>query len=129
MTNVVGNSTSLPSLEMKSRLLNRVRCPIKSDLLHSFCPPSSPQIFMSLLDFVYVLESESEGIQMHKGGEFSGEFPVGPSCQHHSTHPRASCLWMENTLLLALQETKEKLVLSCWRRCSSIPDLSASSVL
>lgn len=126
MTNVVGNSTSLRSLEMKSHLLNPVQCPIKSGLLRSFCAPSSLLIFMSLLDFVTVLESESEGIGVHRSRVFSGEFPVGPASQHHSTHSRLSCLGMGNTLLL---ETKEKVVLSCWRECSSIPDLPASSVV
>lgn len=53
-------------------------------------------------------------------GEFGGEFPLGPACQHFSTHPCASLLWMGNILLLALQgkKKKEKVVLSYWRGCT-----------
>lgn len=94
MTNVVGNSTSLHSLELKSGLLNPVQCPTyiwsSSFILSSFLA----SVCMTLLPLVNVLESESEGIGVHKGREFAGEFPVDPSCQQHSTYPCASsCGW------------------------------------
>lgn len=111
MTNVVGSSTSLHSLELKSRLLNPVQCRTFIWSSSFILPSFLPSVCMSLLAFVNVLESESEGIGVHKSGEFAGEFPVGPACQQHSTHPCAPSLWMGSTLLLALQEKKEKVVL------------------